>query len=96
MAMNNVLLGPGGVPMQLPSNFKCPSCGHRPPVTPDPQYPPGTPMAMLTAIPGETEPQFNCLICWNKFWAKFVRRHAPQLQMIVGGPQEADPDEEVE
>lgn len=102
MAMNQgpVLLGPGGVPLQLPSNWKCPSCQHRPPISDNPQFPPGTPIAMLTAEPGEAQPQFNCLMCWNKFWAKFIRRHAPALVPVtdtsVPSDPESDPDEEVE
>lgn len=112
MAMNNRppqpppirgLVGPGGAPLQMQSNWVCPKCKTRPPVTPDPNFPPGTPMAMHTVIPseGETEPEYNCIVCWNVFYAKFVRRHAPRLVPVADGvlfplPDDADPDEEVE
>ncbi len=99
MAMNQpppMLVGPGGVPLQMTSNWVCPTCKHRPPVANNPEFPAGTPVCMITAEPGETTPTFNCLMCWNKFWARFVRRHAPELQVVplVGASDDETDDAE--
>jgi rubredoxin len=94
------LLGPGGQPVQMPSNFECPTCKFRPKVAVQPGLPPGTPECVITAEPGDQQPVFCCIMCWNRFYAKFIRRHAPALVPVGDGVQykaeEADPDEEVE
>lgn len=75
-----VLLGPGGQPVELPSNWICLVCGDRPNLAKPLQVAlPGAPECIVTRQIGETEPQFQCAVCWNKFWADFTRQHATRL-----------------
>lgn len=79
------LLGPGGVPLALPSNFVCPICNDRPKIATMPGVPPGTPECIMAAAPGDLAPSLRCIKCWGKFWDSFTRLHAPELMPIADG-----------